>query len=64
MCLHEGQGILTLKDHSKPKITLAHGKHSHIELALLLANAELDLAPVKLTVLSRLVFLSDEGLPI
>ena len=58
--LHEGQVVLMAEQVCPAPLTVAQGKHGHRKSHWLASDTQLDLSPVKLTLLARLVILPDE----
>ena len=60
--LQEGLRILVQEEVGRTVVAVGHREYSHIQLDAPAVYGEIHLAPVKLTVLSRLVALADEAL--
>ena len=58
--LHKGQIVLVAEEISPSSLAVTQGKYSHRKRHGLAAYAQLDLTPVKLTLLSWLIILFDE----
>ena len=60
--LQEGLRILVQEEVGRTVVAVGHREYSHVQLDAPAVYGEIHLAPVKLTVLSRLVALADEAL--
>ena len=58
--LHKGQVVLMAEKVCPAPLAVTQGKHGHRKSHRLASYAQLDLSPVKLTLLSWLVVLLDE----